>query len=233
MEGEEDSDDGLLSKLKQKAGNVTRKAYDGYQKWYFENITCTMKNNIVTDILTAPYDARGREILDYWLLGYGTERNVSGGLWEDYMSDNGYIREHLMEKAADYAHQMKSGKNESMTFGDRGFEFIEIQNGYLTGYEMLHGTQYFKVEKATGVYNKETGTYTFNFSLLWRNEINSNALQGDSKIANAVKKLNPNAKDYFINIRWNQQMSIKIDEYSQPTSVEHSGRRRENRRLFE
>lgn len=154
MEGEEVEQNGLMSKIKHKAKNIAKKSYDNYQKWYFENVTCAMKNNIVTDVLTSPYDARGREILDYWLLGYGTERSISGGLWEDYMSDNGYIRNHLMETAADYAHQMKSAEVGSMTFGDGGFEFVEIQNGYFTGYEMLHGTQYFKVEKATEVYNR-------------------------------------------------------------------------------
>lgn len=81
--------------------------------------------------------------------------------------------------------------------------------------------------------NKETDTYTFNFSLLWSDEINPNALQGDTKMADGVKKLSPKAKDYFINIRWNQQMNLKVDDNSQPASVEHSGRRRENRRLFE
>lgn len=54
---------------------------------------------------------------------------------------------------------------------------MEIQNGYYSGYELLHGTIYFSYE-VTGKYNSSSDSYTFDYSLRWHDRINPNAKTG-------------------------------------------------------
>lgn len=213
------------NKVKEKAGEIA----DDYQKWYFENVTC--KNT--SDLYSFPYDARGQEIYDYWALGYGGHRILEDNkIWTEYMSNNGIIRETL-EMYAEYAiYEMEGVKYKN--FGSESLYPYEIQNGYLTGYEMLHGAHAFNILNYNGRYDEATKTYIFDFSLEWKDKIDPNYdYEGDNMLEGFVRKLNPNAKDYDITIRWKQQIKIKRNATFGGTKIEHSGRRIPNRRLFE
>ena len=90
---------------------------------------------------------------------------------------------------------------------------FEIDNGYLTGYEMLHGTSNFSILNVKGEYDKKTDTYSFNYTLEWKDTIDPNTTQGDMPYAEAAKSL-PTADptDYKIRIIWSQSVKLKGSE---------------------
>jgi len=84
---------------------------------------------------------------------------------------------------------------------------FEIENGYSTGYEMLHGTQYFSYA-TTGKYDKRTDSFIFSFSIKWFDTINPNHYYGGDTLSNEVLQRFYKPKDYNVEIKWTQNISI-------------------------
>jgi hypothetical protein len=130
------------------------------------------------------------------------------------MRDNHYIEQGLKDALITNASVMQetgatNSKVNRYTFND-GFE---IENGYLTGYEMLHGTDKFTIVSGNATYDKKSDTYTFDLKLQWKDKIDQNDRQGDSDIAKTFKKLNADMPaNYNIEINWSQKIKITSDE---------------------
>ena len=151
------------------------------------------------------FDERGKEIFGMWLNGSGETANLSGDNWTKYMSSN----ELLTEKVFDILKKDASQRAQS------GFLYVtthaEIENGYFSGYEMLHGT-----DKNVGDfqiwgdanYSKEQVTY--NLTLRWNDKIDPNFSYSGDVISSVVLHTLFNPKDYDIHITWNEKYVIKL-----------------------
>jgi len=84
---------------------------------------------------------------------------------------------------------------------------LGIENGYSTGYEMLHGTLFFSYG-VVAKYDKKTETYTFNFNIKWFDSINPNHTYGGDTTANNVLNKFYTPKDYNVAIKWTQTITV-------------------------
>lgn len=182
-----------------------------YNNWIWWNFTIKSPNN---NFQYLPFDARGYELYSYWAIGSGKNLKYTEGHWGDYMRDNHYIEQGLKDVLITKASIMKEQKTskiniERYTFSD-GFE---IENGYFTGYEMLHGTNRFTIVSGIANYNKKIELYTFDLKLQWKDRINPNAEQGDSEIAKFIREINLDMPaDFDVEINWSQKIKISLEE---------------------
>jgi hypothetical protein len=151
-----------------------------------------------------PWDARGYEIYQHWMNGSGASLSRVEGYWGDYMRANDRINNRLINAAGEMAIEMERTHKTKYAYAS-GNNPIEIQNGYFSGYELLHGTEYFSFA-AIGTYDNKTKNYNFTFAVKWYDKIDKNVGQGDSIYADPLLKLG--AKDYEIAIRWSQTISV-------------------------
>ncbi|OXG06084.1 RHS repeat-associated protein [Flavobacterium araucananum] len=155
-----------------------------------------------------PWDARGYEIYSHWLNGSGTYMNRSEGNWGDYMRANEMINNRLRDAADEMAQSMIIGHHSSYTYTS-GNVPMEIEDGYFSGYGLLHGTDRFSYA-GIGKYDNKSQTYNFNFSVKWFDEIDKNSNSGDDLYADPLLALG--AKNYYISIKWSQTISLKRGE---------------------
>ncbi len=111
------------------------------------------------------FDARGQELFSHWLNGLGKTLKFTDGKWGDYMKTNKKINTFLYTRAFTESRAMLDNGIKSKAFSSGNFNF-EIENGYSTGYEMLHGTNYFSYAY-TASYNASDDTYTFDVTSKW------------------------------------------------------------------
>ena len=156
------------------------------------------------------FDSRGEELFSHWISGSGKDLLLNGKNWQDYMRNNEYINSDLMKDAFEIASGMASNSQTS-TSKKSGNHHIDIQDGYTTGYEMLHGTNFFSYG-VVGEYDSKTDTYTFNFNLKWFDRINPNLnIKTDVKYAKYASYLY-SPKDYNVSIRWTQTITVSGSE---------------------
>ena len=155
-----------------------------------------------------PWDARGYELYSHWKSGSGTNLSRVEGNWGDYMRANNTINNILKSAADEMATAMIISHKTSYVYAS-GNHHIDIENGYFSGYGLLHGSDYFSYA-AIGKYNSKTESYNFNFSLKWYDKIDKNSKQGDNLYADPLLRLG--AKDYYISIKWTQGINLKGSE---------------------
>jgi hypothetical protein len=152
------------------------------------------------------FDARGQELLSHWLSGSGKDLSLNSEEWQDYMRDNDMINDELIRNAFEIASGMSLDKK-TKTFKKSGNYPFEIENGYSTGYEMLHGTLFFSYG-VMAKYDKKTDTYTFNYNLKWYDRINPNNTYGADTSASQVLNYIYSPKDYNVAIKWTQTITV-------------------------
>ncbi|MBO6795520.1 MAG: RHS repeat-associated core domain-containing protein, partial [Balneolaceae bacterium] len=103
------------------------------------------------------FDERGRELLGHWLNGSGDDLIINGGPWGKYMDDNKLLTAQIMEVLSIDAADRELSGDVDLTFKPA------IQNGYLTGYEMLHGSYSFNLS-GHAVMNKNKGSVQLSVS---------------------------------------------------------------------
>jgi hypothetical protein len=188
-----------------------KKIMQKYNDWMWWNYTIKFPNN---NLQFFPFDARGYELYAHWVIGTGVNLKYNEGHWGDYMRDNYFIEQGLKDVLITKASIMKDEKISNATIERYRFkDGFEIENGYFTGYEMLHGTDKFTIVSGNAKYNKKSDIYTFHLKLQWKDRIDKNAAQGDNDIAAFVKAINLGmAKDYNVEINWSQIIEISTNE---------------------
>ena len=154
------------------------------------------------------FDARGQDILKWWLDGSGQRRDLSDGIWGDYMMANETLRQQLKNK-------MEQDAISRISSGAVNLQFhAEIENGYLTGYEMLHGTHRgvgdFTVKGNAGVSGTTCRTVDYKVTYVWHDIIDPNATYSSDNLAAWVLKLFYKPKDYEIHISWSQPSRVEL-----------------------
>ena len=153
------------------------------------------------------FDARGQELLSHWLSGSGKDLLLDNEAWQDYMRENGIINDQLTSVAFGIAIGMSLDKKKKIYKEESGNYHMDMENGYFTGYQMLHGTNFFSYG-VVGKYDKKTDTYTFNFNMKWFDTIDPNhTYPVDSALNDALNKLYTPV-DYNVAIKWTQTISV-------------------------
>ena len=101
------------------------------------------------------FDERGKEILYHWIYGEGRDFNRHEGVWGDYMRANELLRSSLAKVLRDDC----LARTETGLFGET--IHAEIEDGYTTGYEMLHGSNArvgdFRIDGVAAVFRNAKG----------------------------------------------------------------------------
>lgn len=158
------------------------------------------------------FDEKGRELMNHWLGGSGKNLTFEYDKgWSDYMRSNEILLDRLQRISIARGYTMYSeGKSKYSEIS--GNKHFEIDNGYNTGYKMLHGTNYFSYVM-NGRYDKSINSYIFNFDLKWTDQINHNGKVLMDRVFNGITKAVAHPKDYWITIKWTQTIIIKNKEW--------------------
>jgi RHS repeat-associated protein len=159
------------------------------------------------------FDARGQELLSHWLNGSGKNLELSGDNWQEYMKENGILSEQIEGKLLSYLSGIREmlktkGKPSTIDLKFHG----EIENGYFTGYEMLHGSNSKLGDtqiKGTVEYNSKTSQFDFNIQVIWNDKIDPNASYDEDVMLNNLLNVFYTPKDYNVKIKWNEKVSVK------------------------
>ena len=149
-------------------------------------------------------DVQGREIFDHWIDGTGTPmiKNKDPS-WSDYMRANGLLYAKISAKLRRDSKTRTSSGSIDLTIP------MEIEDGYSTGYEFLHGTN-----RSVGDFNIQgdvivsDNVISYNVTLTWNDIIDPNLKNGPDWIA-LILYLLYDSKDYIIRISWEDQFSFK------------------------
>jgi len=149
-------------------------------------------------------DERGTELLGRWLNGSGEDLRVEGGKWGAYMQDNDLLNAQIKEILEADAKMRTAGG----AFSYSGF--AEIENGYFTGYEMLHGTHAgvggFTMNGTATVVDASTVKYKL--TIAWHDVIDPNPIYSTDVSSSNFLELFYNPQDYEVHIRWKDKITV-------------------------
>ena len=170
-------------------------------------------------------DEQAVELFEYWVEGHGDELVLQNEKWKKYMMNNKLLERQIIKKLTTDALTRKrmleiGGVNDLYGKIDIIRFHAEIENGYRTGYELLHGTNEdvgdfeiegnFVVKKDLQISNAISVHYELGFA--W-NDI-EDPLKGhftDEMAAIFFELFSDyNPKSYTVRIRWKANALIKI-----------------------
>ena len=154
-------------------------------------------------------DKQGQIILDHWLEGSGTPMIIpeTDSSWSNYMRANNLLRYRIStELQKDVFNRTTSGNlNKNI--------YVEIQNGYTTGYEYLHGTnggldingtvEVRSTPISNGSLRKIELIYDIRFT--WNDIIDPNEQYEKDRLLSLGAEWLYNPKDYIIKISWDNE----------------------------
>ncbi|HPB94222.1 MAG TPA: RHS repeat-associated core domain-containing protein [Anaerohalosphaeraceae bacterium] len=158
------------------------------------------------------FDDKGRIILDHWLNGSGDELVFNDGDWGEYMMNNQLLSPVLCTRLQDDVLSRTASGTINQTFQ------AIIENGYLTGYEMLHGTNEwvggFNITGSATVIKDSTGCCNiidYSLTYTWNDIIDPepDTYPGDT-ILSWILHLFYDPADYTIRISWTQNAKAKV-----------------------
>lgn len=121
------------------SGNGTDDPKDGDRRRRFRQRD---NNRSRTGSGSGLFDARGQELLSHWLNGSGKKLTYTdNSKWGQYMKSNEKLNKFLYTVAFTQSRGMLDNGVKKKSYESGNFNF-EIENGYNSGYEMLHGTNY-------------------------------------------------------------------------------------------
>jgi len=143
------------------------------------------------------------------LNGSGEDLVRENGNWGRYMMDNTLLPPQLVAQLEKDAKARKASGPVNITF------HAEIENGYLTGYEMLHGTHRgegdFQIRgKATVA--PATGGQKIHYELRysWNDRIDKNAQYAGDNLFAGILRFFYDPKDYAIHIHWDAPSDVTV-----------------------
>ncbi len=158
------------------------------------------------------FDSRGQELFSHWLAGSEADLILDNEEWQDYMRNNELLNSQIRDELYNYLSGIRDDVEKEGILPFHLRFHGEIENGYMTGYEMLHGsssklgdTQIY----GTVQYNSNTKQFDFNLGIIWNDRIDPNpTYQDDIKLANFFNTFYT-PQDYNVKIIWHEKISIK------------------------
>ena len=154
------------------------------------------------------FDARGQELLSHWLSGSGEDLELDSKNWQDYMRSNEKLTGDIIWEIGDVMEKDEKTRNKLKKTGKLDFNVTfhgEIENGYFTGYQMLHGTHSGLGDlqvKGTIYYNSKTGNSRYEYEATWNDKIDPNASYSEDVISSKILKVLYSPANYNVKIRW-------------------------------
>jgi hypothetical protein len=190
-------------------------------------------------------DERGTELLELWMSGTAAEEvTLDSDEWGDYMRAESNLNDQFLKKLSDDAILKRkdiegtdnevTGLYQASFHGEVGKKSpmgTEIDGGYFTGYEILHGSKQtvgdvqirgkFKALKTPKplVLGDDTLSFAVTYEdlgLTWNDIINVNAQYGADRVfADLARWENaqtgkPAPKDYTVHIKWDAKQTVII-----------------------
>ncbi len=158
------------------------------------------------------FDERGKELLGHWLNGdVGREGlTLEGDNWRRYMLANEMLRPQIVEA-------LKRDVNWRVGSGTVSTSFhAEIENGYFTGYEMLHGTHRgvgdFQIRGTADVTTESDGKLMirYNLTYVWNDVIDPNFSYGSDEVSAWVLRRLYSPRNYTVRVRWTAPCAVKV-----------------------
>ena len=154
------------------------------------------------------FDERGKDLFYHWLNGTKSKFTKTDGVWGDYMKDNELLRDQLKAKILSDAASRTSSGSINETF------HAEIENGYSTGYEMLHGThsglgdfQMSGEVAVSGAAPNQKIEYQ-NIKYTWNDKIDPNSTYWSDVALSWTIELFYSPADYEIELNWHADSEI-------------------------
>jgi len=161
------------------------------------------------------FDYAWRVIFGHWLAGSGNELDIFyDSYFTEYMNANAMLNAQIKHWLITYANGYLAGIINMR-------RHAEIENGYTTGYELLHGSngEVGDFEIWGGFTTERQGNYLlyhFDITCQWNDIIDPNyAYESDLTLEMFIgmfgfpfSYFSPD--DYVIRIRWNKQLTIKV-----------------------
>ena len=161
------------------------------------------------------YDHAWRVIVSHWLGGSGDELDIFyDSYFSDYMNANALLNNSIRYWLLTYAYGYSAGLINMR-------RHAEIENGYYTGYELLHGSNgdVGDFQMWGGFTTERLGNYLlyhFDITCQWNDKIDPNySYDSDMALETMIRLFGfPfsyfSPADYVIRIRWNKQLTIKV-----------------------
>ncbi|MEW5250622.1 hypothetical protein [Microbulbifer discodermiae] len=133
-----------------------------------------------------------------WLNGSGETLITNGGSWGEYMKANQFLTNQInLALYGDAANRLGSGFVNLTVHG-------EIQNGYSTGYEMLHGTHRGLGDLSIIGFAEllSTGGYAYNVTVTWNDRIDPNPIYLGDRVRAGILNTIFSPADYDVHISW-------------------------------
>jgi hypothetical protein len=166
-------------------------------------------------------DWAGYDILKRYLAGGEDWRINNDPRWTEYMKAAPGLEEHVRDRLTETAQTMitdvPEGQTVTIPFEDKSS--AETDNGYLTGYQLLHGTNIdvggYQIQGTATVTNTGDGyTVRFDASHTWNDIIDSNPKYQEDTIYNTAVELFTlgQADPYNIHVSWDAESTIQLDQ---------------------
>jgi hypothetical protein len=190
-------------------------------------------------------DKQGRYLLELWLSGSAPDEVVlDSDDWGDYMRAEPDLQKQIYSRLLSDAYAKRAQLSESREghiggayqasfhgeVGRKSFTGKEISGGYLTGYQILHGSKKNETLKDVQIIGKFTAAWTGatgnpapyqvvfeDLQFVWDDIINVNPhYKADLLFANYAKSENrytsrPKPKDYVLHIKWKADKPVTIN----------------------
>ncbi|MCE5184781.1 MAG: hypothetical protein LLF76_01485, partial [Planctomycetaceae bacterium] len=156
------------------------------------------------------FDERGQELFSNWLSGDYTEITYTEGVWGEYMMANTILTPNLCNRVRSDAISRTSSGQINNNFA------AAIENGYFTGYEMLHGTNAtvggFTMVGSATVQRDAACCYLIDYAITytWNDIIDPNPRYRDDIILDWIFELFYDPQDYVVHIVWTQNAKVKV-----------------------
>jgi hypothetical protein len=169
-------------------------------------------------------DAEGRYIFTAWVYGAGKDEVHVNNFMSDYLKKNDKIITEIswqLTRIAQQACDLLGNGGESYTvFNDLDLDKTEIENGYTTGYEMLHMANWnvggFRMHGGAKAIkkSKDCCDVKFNYDLEWNDRIDPNSYYPLDKAFSDAASIyfGGSPTDYNIHIRWNGEAAYRQNE---------------------
>lgn len=174
-------------------------------------------------------DWAGYDILERYLAGGDDWTIDNDPRWTEYMKEapglEEHVRDRLNERAQELIQNVPEGQTVTVPFND--VSSAETDNGYSTGYQLLHGTNSevggYQIEGTATITNTGNGyTVRFDTSHTWNDKIDPNGDYREDIIYNAAVEAFTlgRADPYDIHVRWDAESTIQLDQNGTPIRAE-------------
>ncbi len=187
-----------------------------------EGISLILDNTVIKDWA-------GREIFNHWIRGSGRELNFTGGRWASYMRSNRRLTSQIKDFV--WQHALSAVATVGQDFEPYGQPVRDriqgrMENGFSTGYEMLHmsnnsignlnivGDVFFlDGDNGFGKLSEPCKVYlSYGLFITWNDIIDPNPKYPADVLASAFLRFYATPKDYVIRIKYTETIILAFND---------------------